>query len=108
MLRRAVTVATATVGVVSLATAAFAYYALTSTQATATYTVPSLAAAASPLASATDPTTVAVSWTAPAAQLPGASYVVTNTTDDHTVCTVVTTSCTDTAALPGTVNALPI
>ncbi len=103
-LRRTAVVATAAVATVSVATAAAAYYALTSTQANASFTAATLAAAGSPAATATDPTTVTLSWTPPSGQLAGAAYAVTNTTDNHAVCTVTTATCTDTAALPGTVN----
>jgi hypothetical protein len=107
-LRRGAVAAAAAIAVGSVAAGAAAYYALTSTQASATFAVPALSPPTSPAASAGGPTTVALSWTAPATQLPGARYSVTNTTDGHAVCTVSGTTCTDTAALPGTVNAYAI
>ena len=107
-LRRPAVVVLAAAVALSVATAAAAYYAVTSTQANATFTAATLLNALSPSASVTDPMTVALSWTLPSGQLGGAAYTVTNTTDNHAVCTVTTSSCTDTAALPGTVNSYTI
>lgn len=106
--RRGAVVVTAAVAVCGVATAAVAYYGVTSTSSNAAVTVATLARAGSPAAAVTNATTVAVSWTIPGGQLPGATYAVVNTTDGHQVCTVATNACTDTAALPGAVNAYTV
>lgn len=106
--RRVAVVTVSTVAALSVATGAIAYYALTSTQSNVPLTVATLASATSPGATVVDAATVQLSWTLPGGQMPGAVYAVTNTTDGHVVCTVATASCTDTAALPGTVNSYAI
>lgn len=104
-MRRPVTLVAATVGVLAVAVPAWAYYALTSNTVQRAYTAATLSAAVTPAATASSATAVAVSWSLPASQVPGASYVVTRTTDSLAVCTVAATvtSCADpNAVAPGT------
>lgn len=102
--RRGAVVATAAVAAVAVGSAAWAYYTLSSNTKNATFTARSLSAPTGGTATVVNATTVTVSWTQPASQVPGAQYSVTNTVDGHTVCTVTTTSCSDTAAIPGVLN----
>lgn len=102
--KRGAVVATAAVAAVAVGSAAWAYFALSSSSDSATFTARSLSAPTGGTATVVSATTVTVSWTLPASQLAGAQYTVTNTVDGHTVCTVSTTSCSDTAAIPGVLN----
>jgi hypothetical protein len=107
---RAGVVVIAAVAAAAVATGAWAYYAFTSSPSARTVTAASLSAAGAPAATVAGSTSVNVAWTLPSSNLTGATYVVTNTTDNHTVCTVAATvsSCSDTAALPGVANAYSI
>lgn len=107
-MRRAATVAAATAAVVAVAVPAWAYYALRSNTVSRSFTAATLAAPVSPKATVVSATSVTVSWTLPAGQVAAAQYAVTNTTDNHAVCTAAAASCTDTAALPGVVNAYSV
>jgi hypothetical protein len=101
--KRGAVVATAAAAAVAVAVPAWAYLTLTSNSDTATLTARSLVAPTSPTATPVSSTSVNLAWSA-ASQITGAQYVVTNTLDNHVACTVTTTSCTDSAALPGVAN----
>ncbi|HEX8003367.1 MAG TPA: hypothetical protein VF519_11805 [Mycobacteriales bacterium] len=104
--KRGAVVATAAVAVVAVAGSAWAYFALASNTDTGGFTARSLTEALTPAGAPASSTSVTVTWSLPASQVPGAQYVVTNTVDNHTACTVASTvtSCTDTAAVPGVAN----
>jgi len=101
--KRGAVVATAAAADVAVAVPAWAYLTLTSNSDNATFTARSLVAPTAATATVVSSSSVNLAWSA-ASQLTGATYVVTNTVDNHVACTVTATSCSDTAALPGVVN----
>ena len=85
--------------------AAFGYWVGTDSSTPAQADAAALSAPNSPSANATSSTAITVGWSLPIQQLSGAKYQVTRTSglgSPVTVCTVTTTSCPDSALIPGT------